>query len=342
MSKPCTFKGILLLLPLLWLGGACNQDGVSGPGGGDGAGGGLDDLAVVLSDGGAPVDAAYVPDGGVVVTIPDGGSRVCFVATCQGKTYHCGDCLDNDGDGRIDSDDPDCLGPCDNSENSFDPQIPGGNNAPCKQDCFFDQDTGSGNDDCYWDHKCDPLEVAPRFDPEGSQCSFNAATKLGGSLTCATAQAAQSATCESFCKPLTPNGCDCFGCCSLPGAPTAVWLGSRDANGVSTCTSLTAADPSKCHPCTKVASCDKPCGRCQLCIGKDTLPPDCYMSGGGDGGVSGGDGGVNRDGGSGGVDGGGGVPGQCPAGVQACGLPGQPACPPSWYCLTGCCIPSLG
>jgi hypothetical protein len=269
-------------------------------------------------------------DGGMVIPAPDGGSRVCFVAQCQTHTYACGDCRDNDGDGRIDSDDPDCLGPCDNSEDSFHPKIPGGNNAPCKQDCYFDQDTGSGNDQCYWDHRCDSHEVAPAYDPEGMQCKLDPTIKIGGGLvSCMTARMVQSTQCKSFCGPLTPNGCDCFGCCSFPQLPpnVNVWLGSRDDSGNPTCTfeAVKKRDLKACRPCDKVAACDKPCGRCQLCIGKDTIPADCYMSGGD----------------MGGVDGGGGVPGQCPMGVQPCGLPGQMPCPAGWYCITGCCVPPL-
>jgi hypothetical protein len=78
-----------------------------------------------------------------------GCGNYCQIKTCQGKVYECGDCLDNDSDCRIDSSDDQCLGPCDNTENSFYGGIPGQNNAPCKQDCYFDADTGAGNDQCY-------------------------------------------------------------------------------------------------------------------------------------------------------------------------------------------------
>jgi hypothetical protein len=39
--------------------------------------------------------------------------------------------VDNDNDGKIDSQDPDCLGPCHNLENSFDLGIPGGGHGNC-------------------------------------------------------------------------------------------------------------------------------------------------------------------------------------------------------------------
>ena len=99
-------------------------------------------------------------DGGILIQT-DGGTFTCYVAPCQGHVYQCGDCIDNDGDGLIDSQDPDCLGACQNNESGFTGNIPGQNNAPCKSDCYWDQDTGSGNDDCYWDHSCDPFEQGP-------------------------------------------------------------------------------------------------------------------------------------------------------------------------------------
>ncbi|HEY3666011.1 MAG TPA: hypothetical protein VGL19_08435, partial [Polyangiaceae bacterium] len=155
--------------------------------------------------------------------------HVCQKTTCQGKPYQCGDCLDNDGDGLIDSDDPDCTGPCDNTEDSYFGGIPGQNNAPCRQDCYFDQDTGSGNDQCYWSQDCDPLSVAPAYPPSGdARCSYKPNMTVPGSgSTCEGLDSAQSAQCLSYCLPVTPNGCDCFGCCELPAdSGKFVWIGS--------------------------------------------------------------------------------------------------------------------
>ena len=140
---------------------------------------------------------------------------------------------------------------------------------------------------------------------------------------------AQSAACLAYCGPLTPNGCDCFGCCNLPaGTDNWVFLGSEDANGDGSCTLADVNDPSKCQPCMPVKGCLNPCGTCELCIGKNTLPPECYPSDkdGGAGGGSSGTGGA-----------GGGVSDQCPAGVTPCGLPGQALCTGNEYCITGCC-----
>ncbi|MFO0761776.1 MAG: hypothetical protein U0359_35360 [Byssovorax sp.] len=276
------------------------------------------------------------------------------LAPCQGHVYECGDLIDNDNDGLVDSDDPDCLGPCDNTEGSYFPNIPGQNNAPCKADCYFDQDTGPGNDDCYWDHHCDPHEVSPNYYPEsnhGDQCAYDANANIPGTnKTCPDLFNAQSDACLAYCGPLTPNGCDCFGCCELPaGSKTYVWLGSVDGAGNGTCDIAHVNDPSKCQPCLPVKACLNECAPCELCIGKDTLPPECYPDGGSGSSSSGGGGSGSGSSGAGGSGSGssggggsgssssGGVEGQCPAGVQACGLPGQAPCPLNAYCITGCC-----
>jgi len=220
--------------------------------------------------------------------------------------YQCGDCVDNDGDCRIDTADDQCLGPCDNSEDSLYPALPGFNPPPCTQDCFFDRDSGSGNDDCAWSHKCDPLEVAPLYPPEGPTCSYDPTTTVGG-RTCTMMSSLQSATCSGTCGPLTPNGCDSFGCCSIAGAPGPVWLGSL-VDGSGSCTLAGLNDPALCKPCTQVTSALNDCGHCELCVGTTTLPPDCPVQ-------------------------------ACAAGAAPCGLPGQAACPADSYCITGCCQP---
>lgn len=291
--------------------------------------------------------------GGSGATAGSGGSAGCQVATCQGKTYACGDCKDNDNDGKVDMDDPDCLGPCDNNESGYHGCIAGQNNAPCKADCYFDQDTGSGNDDCYWNHKCDKLEVKPDYPPEGKQCSYDPNTTVSGTTqSCTQLYNKQSTACGNYCGPLTPNGCDCFGCCELPaGSGKYVYLGSTsDDSGkcsTATCDLAHVNDPSKCKPCTPVKGCLNDCKHCELCLGKTKLPKDCLPppppdGGAGSGGTTGTGGsgtGGSGTGGSGTGGSGGGCGGQiCPTGAQPCGLSCQPPCPTGQYCNTGCCV----
>ena len=256
-------------------------------------------------------DDSQCPCGQTCSAAQGGCGNFCQVSTCQGKVYQCGDCLDNDGDCAVDSADTQCLGPCDNTEGSFFGGIPGQNNSPCKSDCYFDQDTGSGNDDCHWSHRCDALEVGPDYPPEGSQCAYNPGANIPGyGGDCDSAFAAQSQTCTDYCGPLTPNGCDCFGCCEIPGAPTTVWLGSENPSGTGSCTLLTVNDPTKCKPCTQVAACLNTCAHCEVCVGKPDLPPDCS----GDQ--------------------------ECPPDSLSCGQPGQAPCSGGFTCITGCCQPN--
>jgi hypothetical protein len=234
--------------------------------------------------------------------------------TMYGMT-ECTDGVDNDGDGKIDGNDPECVSALDNDESSFATGIPGDNMDKCKQDCFFDGDSGAGNDGCNWDLGCDPNHDA-----------YGCRAVTGGRC-----EMAQTMDCVTFCTQFTPNGCDCFGCCTV-----------YDANGVGhdvrllpTCSVDKVNDPVACPPCQKVTSCDNPCDRCELCLGRDPsdLPPDCVGQPG-DGGV--GDGGGAADGGGGGL--------RCPPGQIACGPGGidPNQCPPNTFCVTGCCIPTIG
>ena len=72
------------------------------------------------------------------------------------------------------------------------------------------------------------------------------------------------------------------------------------------------------------SGCYKPCGHCELCFGKTTLPADCYAS-------------VPDMAGAPPSDMAPPPPQTCPTSEQACGLPGQPSCPAGDYCISGCC-----
>jgi len=251
--------------------------------------------------------------GGGGVAAGGSGGGECHVTACQGKVFACGDCMDNDGDGLVDSKDPECTGPCDDTEDSFFGGIPGQNNAPCHEDCFFDQDTGSGNDQCFWNQACDQLSVAPSYSPSGDKrCSYDPAAKTPGTTaSCTELEATQAAACLSYCRPLTPNGCDCFGCCELPAdSGKFVWLGSSDKNA-GTCNENTLSDPTACHPCTPVPSCFNRCDPCEVCVGRTTPSSTC----------------------------GGSATVRCPVGQAACGQPNESNCDASEYCITGCCVP---
>ena len=326
--------GIASLTPACSCSHNAATDDMTAPGGTDDMGFDLD--AFLAEHDGMLPDGYVLPppaDGGILIQT-DGGTFTCYVAPCQGKVYQCGDCIDNDGDGLVDSQDPDCLGACQNNEAGFAGDIPGQNNAPCKSDCYWDQDTGSGNDQCYWNHSCDPFEQGPpaATNPEIG-CAYDPNTHVGGAPVppgqndCTYLLNNQSTACTNFCKPLTPNGCDCFGCCENPyNKGTFVYAGSVDNNGQPSCEATMASlnDPTKCKPCTPVVGCQNTCAHCEVCFGGAPLPPDCF------GDMAGQTGSTDMAGST--------PPQQCPSNVQPCGLPGEAACTPGYYCVTGCCV----
>ena len=351
-----TLRTPLLALGLLALASACADDSIdAGSGGsgasssksssstltGSGASSGTDSSVTVTSSGTLGNGGAGGSGAGQGGATGAGGLQPpTEVAPCQGHVYACGDLVDNDGDGLLDSLDPDCLGPCDNTEDSFFGGIPGQAGPACKVDCYFDQDSGAGNDDCYWTHECDPLSVDPTYYPEpaeGSACEYG-----GGDMTvpptgktCDELNAGQSQECHDYCGPLTPNGCDCFGCCELPaGSGSFVWLGSEGIDGSTVCSMADLGDPDVCHPCTPVADCLNDCKPCEICIGKPTLDPGCFSGeGGGSGSSVTGSTGTDTTTGS----GAGGGTQECPTGHDPCGLPGQAPCGSGQSCITGCC-----
>ena len=226
----------------------------------------------------------------------------CVQVSCAGVVAACGNCEDDDHDGKVDMDDPECLGPCQNSETTFASVRPG--RGACTLDCYFDQDEGFGNDDCVWSHKCDPLA------PEGVACAFDPSMKLPHGASCTDSQ---SPKCQTVCGPLTPNGCDCFGCCDF-GGPTSVFLGSADAAGNPSCDLAHVSDPTRCKPCTQVPTCQNLCDPCEVCVGRREPPSSCGNPGSAC------------------------VVPSCPMGVAACGQDCLPPCASGLSCVTGCCI----
>jgi len=285
----------ILIIPALGLGVGCSSTMTSGVGGGAGGGGGS-----LAGDAGGQIgggSGGNGPDGSTLGV--DAGGKLPI-----GQTQ-CSDGIDNDHDGRIDYADPECVGPNDNDESSFATGIPGDNMDSCKQDCFFDGNSGMGDDHCLWQLKCDPLS-------QNASCPYDSAYASQHTSECSVS-ASQSQTCIDSCRKLVPNGCDCFGCCMIPGAPTAVRLAA-------TCTADKFNDPVACPPCTQVTQCANPCERCEICIGKPTVPADC-APGGTDAGSTP-------------------PPPTCPANTQACGPGGidPAACPSGTGCITGCCL----
>jgi hypothetical protein len=200
------------------------------------------------ADAGASADAG----GGGPITLPSGvtltptGTLMCGNHVCQ-----CNNGIDDDGDGTADGFDVECTGGIDDDESSFATGIPGDNRDPKWQDCFFDGNSGAGDDRCRYPTEC-----------------------LTGELSLDDTACAVTQACRDNCQPRTPNGCDCFGCCAveLPGG------GQVNVTLSDTCSLEKIGDPAACAPCSPNPSCGNECGECELCPGKTEadLPASCH------------------------------------------------------------------
>lgn len=265
--------------------GGNNNSGDDDGGGGDGGGG----------DGGGSGDA-QLPVG---CTGPD---------TTKPQ---CSNCIDDDGDGKIDDFDLQCTGPLDRLEDSFATGIPGDNMDAVNQDCFFDGNSGAGNDGCNI-HVCCLLGAMTKQECMIGQNQYDPAQcppPIGN--------VPLSQMCQDVCGALTPPGCDCFGCCQICNEANQCATVIINPNTSPNCTSGTITDPAACTPCTQVPSCgNTTCGgsTCILCPGQDAsdLPPECNMTT------------------------------SCPAGVQSCAM-GE-TCPAQTYCndASKCCVGIIG
>ncbi len=262
---------------------ACSHHAGNGSGDGDANGGG---------DG----------DGGIGPTI----DAPPFSGVCDPNGPQCSNCRDDDGDGFIDGFDPECTGPSDKDEKTFATGIPGDNKDPVEQDCFFDGDSGAGNDGCNI-HVCCLLGARTVEECTIGQNRYNPkdCPPPIGTMPL-------SDTCIKTCGKLTPPGCDCFGCCTICDPVNHdchdILINPADSMG---CGPTTLGDPAKCLACVKNTQCgSSQCGgqTCILCPGQDpsTLPTSCNGAT------------------------------MCPIGQQSCAADG--ACSEGAYCSSGCCI----
>jgi hypothetical protein len=178
----------------------------------------------------------------------------------------CDNCIDDDGDGLVDGFDPHCISSLDNDESSFATGSPtGGGLDPTWRDCFFDDNSGSGDDLCHH-HVCCVLGA-----PDRQSCP------VGGNQydpnDCGLSQ-----MCIDFCDPLPMPGCDCFGCCTVCNETGCndVFIDSYFAPE---CDVPVAHDPALCPPCVKNTECRTDCEPegCSLCPGQTLadLPASC-------------------------------------------------------------------
>lgn len=196
-----------------------------------------------VDSGNVGIDSPFVVD-------PGTGQVLCSGVPCA-----CDNGIDDDGDGLIDGEDPECTGPYDDDEGTFATGIPGDNVDFC-QDCFFDGNSGQGDDGCQYHTDC-----------------LYGMTPMGGGMSgCFDCDV--TAQCVDFCRARTPNGCDCFGCCEVQQG-----TGTVDVLLLPTCSLDNLDDTDACPRCEQTTDCYNECGRCELCAGRtvDDLPADCYM-----------------------------------------------------------------
>jgi hypothetical protein len=241
-----------------------------------------------------------------------GGADAMIPFGCNGPDLskpQCSNCIDDDGDGYIDSFDLECTGPLDNREDSFSTGIPGDNIDAVKQDCFFDGNSGAGDDGCDI-HVCCLLGAMTV-----AECPIGANQYNPMSCPPPIGNTPLSQKCIDNCGKLTPPGCDCFGCCTLcdPSNPSQCYDIATNPSTSPGCNASNLADPTICKRCTKVPSCgNSECGgdTCILCPGQtpDDLPPGCN-------GMT-----------------------SCPTGSSSCA--GGMACPSGTYCdaSSQCCV----
>lgn len=251
------------------------------------------------------------PDANLDYLPPPGDAP--FAGTCTPGAAQCANCVDDDGDMKIDGFDPECTGPLDNDEASFKTAIPGDNIDATTQDCFFDGNSGGGNDGCN-QHTCCLLQS-----PDKQSCNMQAPLANHNKYDIPSCYVPWGQTpvpqkCIDTCGKLTPPGCDCFGCCTICNGATCADVSINPLVSPN-CTSSTISDPTVCKRCVKSTACGGgSCGgsTCVLCPGQDpsTLPSSC-------GGTS-----------------------QCPMGYQTC-TAGDQSCPAGTYCSNGCCIGTL-
>ena len=243
----------------------------------------------------------------------DNGNGNGDFTTCDGTTQ-CSDGIDNDGDGFIDMEDPHCASCFDDNEFGFATGIPGDNVGNTFQDCFFDGDSGSGNDGCRVPTCCyDPNQDVTHT---GQPCSMELEV----------CQEGFSDQCLEICGSASPPGCDCIGCCTVcPTCPPGdadcneadladqcldIWRGADFENEFSDCDPHDAENfnEENCPVCEKFDDCGGPdCEEeeCVLCAGQTELPDHCD----------------EED--------------RCPGGT-ACSNDG--GCPDGQYCALGCCL----
>ncbi len=184
-------------------------------------------------------------------------------SACVPGPTQCSNCIDDDGDGAIDGFDAQCTSALDRREDSFATGIPGDNSDAIKQDCYYDGNSGAGDDGCDL-HVCCLLADDACPDADWDRAS---------------ADCTVSQECVAACAPLTPPGCDCFGCCTVCDGASCFDILIHPKLSPN-CDVDVLSDPQACLRCEKQRDCrqaDCDPEQCIPCPGQspDSLPSHC-------------------------------------------------------------------
>jgi len=312
MAARYWFLGLFAALAFA-CGGNSGTNDAGGGGGDDGGGGGGD-------DGGGSND----PDGGNGIDAPPFGGTCTPVSGAP----QCSDCVDNDMDTRVDGFDPECSGPADRLEDSFATGIPGDNIDATMQDCFFDGNSGAGNDGCN-QHVCCLLQATSEANcallaPDADESKFDI-TKCYQPY----GNVPVPMKCKDNCGVLAPPGCDCFGCCTVCDAGGCADVILNPAVSPN-CNDMNITNPGTDN---QLGTADDPCKKCQKTdcgttecaydgVSCTPCPGQCDMNGVCNPPLPAACGGMSM----------------CPSGYVACDTANMNACPQGTYCQNGCCV----
>ena len=159
--------------------------------------------------------------------------------TCRAQ--QCNDGIDNNVNGLVDLTDWYCKSADDNDESSFHSSVAGDDlNTPAALDCWFDTNSGSGDDGCSI-HACCDIDGACPADLLPAQFNANQCTPSGA--------------CVANCAPQTKPGCDCFGCCEICTPQNGCLNVFVNPVVSPACTIETLGDPASCRRCVQNAAC---------------------------------------------------------------------------------------
>jgi hypothetical protein len=310
ISSPFSIQRLLFLACAVLLFASCGGKASTTTTGSGGSGG---EGELVLPESGSIFGVATVgSDGTVVQAIGADGAPVPptgALVMCGDHLCACNDGLDNDNDGNIDGQDIACVDARDDDEANLGLGYKvGGDNSDLanKQDCFFDGDSGSGNDGCEYDAIC----WCPDVDNDGYRdaCTIGDTTinrpLKPRTQDCDPSKPSDPSKCAASCGPYIPNGCDALGCCEIYRADGSSFFAVLTPE----CVPETGQG---CMSCQQNDATANDCGECELCIGKSTVPATC--SGAEPGGYT------------------------CEGGQPSCSA--ENPCTSGLFCSLGCCMP---